>query len=147
MGLDIDKLSKYDLINAKVGDKVFIAYKYDSSKWYIKDATIKSVSPKRGDITFNDSCGTRVDKYGGRIGAGRWNTKYYIYLEHTQENIVIINGYLIAMSKARDIVLLFKEIEKQGFKMLYGLPEDKISILHKTLQEVFSYELTEKEGN
>ena len=147
MRLDIDKLSKYDLTNAKVGDKVIIANPYDSSRWYIEEAIIKSISPKRGDITFNDRWGTRVDKYGRKIGAGRWDTKYYTYLEHTQENIAIINGYLRAMRKARETTLLFEKIEKQGFKMLYDLSEDKISILHKTLQEVFPPEFTEKEGN
>ena len=147
MRLDIDKLSKYDLTNAKVGDKVVITEQYNDSRWYVEEATIKSVSPKRGDITFNDRCGTRVDKYGRKIGADKWDTKYYTYLEHTQENIVIINGYLRAISKARGIILLFREIEKQGFKMLYDLPEDKVDILHKTMKEVFSSKFIEKEGN
>lgn len=138
MKIDMDKLSKYDLTNAKVGDKVIIAnHHYDTTRWYLEESTIKSISPKRGDITFNDRSRTRVDKYGRIIGAGRWDTKYYIYLENTQENIAIINIYQRAMSKARGIVHLFEKIEKQGFKMLYDLPEDKISALHKTLQEIF----------
>ena len=137
MKLDMDKLSKYDLTDAFVGDKVIIANQYDSSRWYLEEATVKSVSPKRGDITFNDRGGTRVDKYGRRIGAGRWDTKYFTYLEYTQENIAIINSYLRAMSKARYIVQLFGKIEKQGFKMLYDLPEDKIDTLYETMTEIF----------
>ena len=140
MNLDIDKLSKYDLTNAQVGDKVVIAYQYDYSKWYLKEAAIKSVSSKRGDITFNDQGRTRVDRTGRRIGASRWENKYYIYLEATQGNKTVINSYLRAMNKAGDIILLFDKIEKQGFKMLYDLPEDKISVLHKTLQEIFGAE-------
>lgn len=137
MKLDIDKLTKYDLSNAKVGDKVIIANQYSVSRWFIEEAIIKSISPKRGDITFNDRGRTRVDRTGRRIGASTWENKYYIYLETTQENIAIINSYIRAMSKARYIVQLFSKIEKQGFGMLYDLPEDKISVLHKTMTETF----------
>lgn len=137
MKLDIDKLTKYDLSNAKVGDKVIIAMQYIESRWLIERATIKSISPKRRDITFNDRGGTKVDRHGRKIGADAWSTRYYIYLENTLENIAIINSYIRAKSEAEDIVCLFRKIEKQGFKMLYDLPEDKISILHKTLQEIF----------
>ena len=140
MKLDIDKLSTYDLTNAKVGDKVIIANQYSVSRWFIEEAIIKSISPKRGDITFNDRGGTKVDRNGRKIGAGRWDNKYYTYLDYTQGNIAIINSYLRAMSEARDIVQLFGKLEKQGFKMLYDLPEDKIDILHKTLQEIFGAE-------
>ena len=137
MKLDIDKLTKYDLSNAKVGDKVIIANQYSVSRWFIEEVIIKSISPKRGDITFNDRGRTRVDRTGRRIGASTWENKYYIYLETTQENIAIINSYIRAMSKARYIVQLFSKIEKQGFGMLYDLPEDKISGLHKTMTETF----------
>ncbi len=143
MKLDINKLTKYDLSNAKVGDKVIIANQYSVSRWFIEEAIIKSISPKRGDITFNDRGRTRVDRTGRRIGAGTWDTKYYIYLENTLENIAIINSYIRAQSEARDIVQLFEKIEKQGFKMLYDLPEDKITILHKTMTEIF--EVSENE--
>lgn len=137
MKLDMDKLTEYDLRNAKVGDKVVIAKPYDTTRWYLEGTTIKSISPKRGDITFTDCSCTRVNRNGRRIGAGRWDAKYYTYLEYTQGNIAIINSYQRAMSKARGIVRLFGKIEKQGFKMLYDLPEDKINILHKTMTEIF----------
>ena len=137
MKLDIDKLSKYDITNAMVGDTVIIANQYDSSRWYVEETTIKSVSPKRGDITFNNQSSTRVDRTGRKIGASRWENKYYIYLESTQENIAIINSYVRAMSKARYIVQLFSKIERQGFKMLYDLPEDKVSVLYKAMKEAF----------
>lgn len=143
MKIDIDKLTEYDLSNAKVGDKVIIANHYDTTRWYFEEATIKSISPKRGDITFNDRGVTRVDRNGRRIGAGRWDNKYYTYLKHTQGNIAIINSYIRVMSEARDIVQLFRKIEMQGFKMLYDLPEDKISVLHKTMKEIF--EVSENE--
>ena len=137
MKLDINKLTRYDLSNAKVGDKVIIANHYDKTRWYFEEATIKSISPKRRDITFNERGGTKVDKYGRRIGAGTWDNKYYIYLENSQENIATTNSYIRTMNEAKDIVCLFRKIEKQGFKMLYDLPEDKINILHKTMTEIF----------
>ena len=136
MKLDINKLTKYDLSNAKVGDKVIITNQEDSSRWYIEEATIKSISPKRGDITFTDRSCTRVDRNGRRIGSGRWDIKYFTYLEHTSENLVVINSYMGAMNEASEIITFFRKIEMQGFKMLYDLPEEKINILHKTMTEI-----------
>lgn len=140
MKLDINKLTKYDLSNAKVEDKVIIAKQHIGSRWFIEGATIKSISPKRRDITFNDRWGTKVDRHGRKMGASAWDTDYYIYLENSQENIAITNSYTRTMNEAKDIVCLFRKIEEQGFKMLYDLPEDKISVLHKTLQEIFGAE-------
>ena len=137
MKIDINKLTKYDLSNAKVGDKVIIASPYDITRWYFEEATVKSISPKRGDITFTDRGGTRVDKYGRRIGSGRWDIKYFTYLEHTSENLGVINSYIGVMNESREIITYLRKIERQGFKMLYDLPEDKISVLHKTLAEIF----------
>lgn len=140
MKIDIDKLTKYDLSNAKVGDKVIIANPYDTTRWYFEEATIKSISPKRGDITFTDRSCTRVDRNGRRIGSSRWDIKYFTYLEHTSENLVVINSCIRAMNEVSEIIAIFRKIERQGFKMLYDLPEDKISVLHKTLQEIFGAE-------
>jgi hypothetical protein len=133
MKLDMANLSKYDLINAKVGDKIIVGHD-NYPLWSFKEVTIKSVSPKRGDITLSN--GSRYQKDGRKMGVGRWDNHYALF-EYTQENIAIINSYISARNEAGYIVQLFRKIETQGFKMLYDLPEDKISVLHKTLQEIF----------
>lgn len=136
MKLDTDKLSRYDLTNAKSGDKIIVGHCYDYLLWSFNEVTIKSVSPKRGDITLSD--GKRYQKDGRKMGVGRWGRHYGDdFFEYTQENIAIINSYVSARNKAGYIVQLFREIEMQGFKMLYELPEEKINILHKTMIEIF----------
>lgn len=45
MKLDADNLSRYDLTNAKDGDKIIVG-NYNYSFWSFKEVTIKSVSPK-----------------------------------------------------------------------------------------------------
>lgn len=144
MKLDMDKLSKYDLRNAKVGDRLIICHHsgYDG-KVTFEEVTIKSISPKRGDITFDNRNKTRIDKYGRRIGGSRWCIRYYTYLECTQENMAIINSYQSTMNKVRRIVLLFDAIEECGFRKLYDLPEDKINTLYETMAEIF--EVSENE--
>lgn len=142
MKLDINKLTKYDLSTAKVGDKVIIAIPttHNPTRWYFEETTVKSISSKRGDITFTDRNCTRVDRNGRRICSSRWDIKCFTYLEHTSENLVVINSYTGAMNEVSEIIVIFREIERQGFRRLYDLPEDKISVLHKTLQEIFGAE-------
>lgn len=136
MKLDINKLTKYDLSNAKVGDSVIIGYNEYSALWNFKEAIIKSVSSKRGDITLSN--GSRYQKDGRKRGVGRWDLRYSDdFFEYTQGNIKVINSYVVSKNETNEIKKWFREIEKQGFKMLYDLPEDKISVLHKTLLEIF----------
>lgn len=141
MNFDKSKVSKYDLNNVKVGDKVIIGSIKDlgGSEWEFNGTVIKSISAKRGDITLAN--GKRYQKDGRKMGVGRWDRHHGDnFFEYTQENIATINSYLEARNEAGYIVQLFRKIEKQGFKMLYDLTEDKISVLHKTLEEIFGDE-------
>ena len=139
MKLDISKLSEYDLNNAKAGDKVIVGYCYDAPLWRFNEVTIKSVSPKRGDITLSN--GSRYKKDGRKMGVGRWDLHYSDdFFEYTQGNIEVINRYMVSKNEANMVISWLREIEIQGFKMLYDLPEDKISVLHKTLQKIFGAE-------
>ena len=136
MNFNENKVSKYDLTNAKVGDKIIVGHCYDYSLWRFDEVAIKSVSPKRGDITLSN--GSRYQKDGRKMGVGRWDSHYGDdFFECTQGNIRVINSYIVSKNEADEIVNWFREIEKQGFKMLYDLPEDKINILHETMTEIF----------
>ena len=139
MEFNESKLKSYDLDKAKVGDKIVIGHCYDYPLWTFDEVTIKSVSLIRGDITLSN--GKRYQKDGRKIGVSRWESHYGDgFFEHTQENIAIINSYISAMNEARYIIHLFRKIEAQGFKMLYDLPEDKISVIHATFKEIFGEE-------
>jgi hypothetical protein len=92
MNFDKSKVSKYDLNNAKAGDKVIVGYCYNYPLWSFKEVTIKSVSPKRGDITLSN--GSRYKKDGRKMGLGRWDSHYGDdFFEYTQENIKVIKRY------------------------------------------------------
>ena len=139
MKIDISKLSEYDLNNAKAGDKVIVGYKEYSELWDFEETTVKSVSPKRGYITLSN--GNKYRKDGRKMCVCRWDFAYRDTLfSGSKENIKIINSYRISRNEAHKIIKWLCELEKQGFKMLYDLPEDKISVLHKTLQEIFGAE-------
>ena len=146
MNFDKSKVSKYDLRNAKVGDKVIVGHCYDYPLRRFDEVTIKSVSPKRGDITLSN--GKRYQKDGRKMGVHKWDLHYSDeFFEYTQENIKVINSYVVSKNKVNEIVKWFREIEKQGFIMLYKLSEEEISFLYKTMKEIFLSKLTEKEGN
>lgn len=146
MKLDMNNLSKYDLRNAKVGDKIIVGHCYDYPLWSFNEVTIKLISPKRGDITLSN--GSRYQKDGRKMGVGRWDLHYGDdFFECTQGNIEVINRYMVSKNRANEIIVWFREIEKQGFKMLYSLSEEEISFLYKTMKRIFLSKLTEKEGN
>lgn len=139
MELDESKLKLYDLAKAKVGDKIIVGRCYDYPLWMFNEVTIKSISPKRGDITLSN--GKRYQKDGRKMGVDRWESHYGDnFFEYTQENIKTINSYISAKNEAGYIVHLFRKIEMQGFKMLYDLPEDKISAIYATFKEIFGEE-------
>ena len=136
MRLDIDNLSKYDLNNAEVGDKVIVGYRNYGSLWSFKEVTIKSISPKRGDITLSN--GSRYQKDGRKIGGSRWDLHYSDdFFEYTQGNIEVITSYMVSKNEANEIIKWVREIEKQSFEMLYDLSEEEISVLHKTMKGIF----------
>ena len=136
MKLDIDKLSKYDLNNAKVGDKIIVGNYSNYSFWSFKEVTIKSVSPKRGYITLSN--GSRYKKDGRKMSVGKLYFHYSdVFFEYTQGNIEVITSYIISKNEANEIIKWVTEIEKQEFKMLYDLSEEEISVLHKTMKGIF----------
>ena len=136
MRLDVDKLTKYDLSNAKVGDKVIIGECYAQPIWRFGVTKIKSVSEKRGYVTMSN--GKRYEKDGKKIGGGIYDNHYSDrVIIYTQDSIKIVKDYIENMRKVDDIANLIYKIEKQRFQMLYDLPEDKITALHKTMMEIF----------
>lgn len=138
MKLDVDNLNKYDLTNAKVGDKIIVGNYDNYFLWSFKEVTIKSVSPKRGDITLSN--GSRYQKDGRNMSVGKWDFHYGDYFfEYTQGNIEVITSYMVSQNEANEIIKWVREIEKQSFKMLYDLSEEEISVLHKTMKGIFLY--------
>jgi hypothetical protein len=136
MKLDMDKLTEYDLRHAKAGDEVIIGNCYDPPRWHFCKTIVKSVSVKRGYVTMGD--GKRYMKDGRKIGCGRRERHYGdSFFAYTQDNIKVVNKYIESKSKVSDILKLIDKIEKQGFKTLYDLPENKINILHKAMMEIF----------
>ena len=144
MKLDVDNLNRYDLTNAKAGDKVIVGHHKEYSElWNFEETIVKSVSLKRGYITLSN--GNKYRKDGRKMCAGRWDFCYGdTFFIGSKENIKIINSYMVSQNEAGEIVKWLCEIEKQGFKMLYDLSEEEISVLHKTMMKIFGVSKNEQ---
>lgn len=134
MELEINKLEKYDFANAKKEDEVIVASSHMHSKsWYFRSKKVKSVSAKRGDVTFND--GSRYDKTGRKLGEYyRYNTSITIILANTKENIAQINSYMEFANLASNVMIQLEEVDKEK---LFELTEDKLKKLNEVLAEIF----------
>lgn len=134
MELEINKLEKYDFANAKKEDEVIVASSHMHSKsWYFRSKKVKSVSAKRGDVTFND--GSRYDKTGRKLGEYyRYNTSITIIVANTKENIAQINSYMEFANLASNVMIQLEEVDKEK---LFELTEDKLKKLNEVLVEIF----------
>ena len=133
MELEISKLERYDFANAKKGDEVIIASSHMHSKsWYFRSKKVKSVSAKRGDVTFVD--GSRYDKTGRKLGEHhRYDTPIVIALASTKENITQINSYIEFANLVSNIMNRLEKVDKEK---LLELSEDKLKKLSEVLTEV-----------
>lgn len=136
MEINIDELKLYDCANAKTGDKVIYAYMSSLGySWSFTGYTIKSVSPKRGDITLDDRFKSKFDKYGCLAGKGRYDTSQSLLLEYSEDNLKKINPY-IEYNK-----LFFKTKERleklcnNCYAEVRRMPEDKLKRLYALLIE------------
>lgn len=136
MEIDINELKLYDYANAKAGDKVIYAYMSSwGITWSFTTHTIKSVSPKRGDITLDDRFKSKFDKYGHLSGRGRYDTSQSLLLEYSEDNLKKINPYI------RYNKLLYKTKERleklcdNCYAEVRKMPEDKLKALCDLLKE------------
>ena len=141
MELEISKLKRYDFANAKKEDKVIVASSHIHSKsWYFRSKKVKSVSAKRGDVTFYD--GSRYDKTGRKLGEHhRYDTSIVIALANINENITQINSYIEFANLVSNILTQLAVVDKEK---LLELPEDKLKKLNEVLTEVFDDSVQEK---
>lgn len=134
MTFDIDKLSKYDTKNAKAGDKVILARSANySGHWTsFSTCTVKSVSAKRGDITFYE-CNTRLDKYGRVIGRARYDTSRTVLLELTDGNRQELTKYWTFTNCVHEVSVMLKKLT---YERLCRIPDEKLEKLYDILQEI-----------
>ena len=136
MEININELKLYDCANAKAGDKVIYAYMSSwGISWSFTAHTIKSVSPKRGDITLDDRFKSKFDKYGRLSGRGRYDMSRSLLLEYNEDNLKKVNAYI----KYDKLLLKTKErLEKLCNNWNAGLrnmPEEKLERLYALLSE------------
>jgi len=136
MQIDINELTEYDCANAKAGDKVIYAYMSSwGIAWSFTTHTVKSVSPKRGDITLDDRFKSKFDKYGRLSGIGRYDMSRSLLLGYNEDNLKKVNAYI----KYDKLLLKTKEqLEKLYTNWNAGLrnmPEEKLERLYALLTE------------
>lgn len=136
MEIDINELKLYDCANAKAGDKVIYAYMSSFGySWSFTGHTIKSVSPKRGDITLDNRFKSKFDKCGRLAGKGRYDTSQSLLLEYNEDNIKKINPYIEynkLLSKTKEQL---EKLYNNCYAEVRKMPEDKLKKLYDLLKE------------
>jgi len=136
IGLDINinDLKKYDTEHAKKGDTLISAYRSSySSHWAFSQHIIKSVSAKRGDITFDN--GKRFDCQGRRYGKRRYDTSSDVLLEFNDDNVAEINTYVKHQSLVFKTRKALEALLKNGCSRLDDMPTEKIEQLYETVKD------------
>lgn len=134
MDININNLKKYDTEHAKKGDTLISAYRSSySSRWAFSQHIIKSVSDKRGDITFDN--GKRFDCQGRRYGRQRYDTSIDVLLELNDDNVAEITAYakhqflVVKTRKALEALL------KNRCSRLDDMPIEKLEELYEMVKD------------
>ena len=136
MEININELKLYDCANAKAGDKVIYAYMSSwGITWSFTAHTIKSVSPKRGDITLDDRFKSKFDKYGRLSGKGRYDTSQSLLLEYSEDNLKKINSYIEYNKLFSKIKERLEKLRNNCYAEVRKMPEDKLERLYALLIE------------
>lgn len=136
MEINIDELKLYDCANAKTGDKVIYAYMSSwGIDWSFTPYTIKSVSPKRGDITLDDRFKSKFDKYGHLAGRGRYDTSQSLLLEYSENNLKKINPYIGYKKLFFKIKEQLEKLRNNCYAEVREMPEDKLKELYELIKE------------
>lgn len=134
MDININNLKKYDTEHAKAGDMLISAYRSSySSRWTFSQHIIKSVSDKRGDITFDN--GKRFDRQGRRYGRQRYDTSNDVLLEVNEDNVIEINAYAKHQSLVFKTRKALEALLKNGCSRLDDMPTEKIEQFYEVVKD------------
>ena len=134
MNININSLKKYDTEHAKAGDKLISAYRSSyGSRWAFSQHVVKSVSTKRGDITFDN--GKRFDRQGRRYGRQRYDTSNDVLLELNEDNVAEISAYAKHQSLVLKTRKALKTLLKNGCSRLDEMPTEKLEQLYEMVKD------------
>lgn len=129
-------LPKYDLATAKVGDEVIVARNNRWDKyWYVFCCKVKSVSSKRGEVTFSN--GDRYKKNGTIIGSASYSRTYTVFLQNvdkTRERVKEHYNMQKCLCEAKSILDV---INSGNYDALSDLTPKKLVEFRDILKEFF----------
>lgn len=131
-----DDLPKYDLATAKVGDEVIVARnnRWDSN-WSIFCCKVKSVSAKRGDVTFNK--GDRYTKGGTIIGGSSYSMTYTVFLQNVDKARERVEEYQNTQKCLCETKRILNAMDTGNYAVLSDLTPEKLVEFHDILKEFF----------
>ena len=134
MDININNLKKYDTEHAKKGDKLISAYCSSyGNRWAFSQHIIKSVSDKRGDITFDN--GKRFDCQGRRYGRQRYDTSIDVLLELNDDNVAEIDAYAKHQSLVFKTRKALETLLKNRCSRLDDMPTEKLEELYEVVKD------------
>lgn len=102
---------EYDFENAQKGDTVVVAtINYDELHSFDL-CSVKSVSPKRGDVTLDN--GLKYSKDGYEYGRGSFSRIYHRVFVDDEETREIAKAYMSQRNTAREIMSQIRKINME----------------------------------
>lgn len=132
MYFDSKDLERYSLEHAKAGDKVVVVYSYRGIVDECDVKTIKTVSPKRGDVTFEDFT-RKFAKSGSLYGMDPYWSGRYSFYKVTPESLARIDDFNRRYRLAFEIKRRLDKLQSNGYAVLDKASYEDLSSLNEAL--------------
>lgn len=129
--LNINDLQEYNFRNAQKGDIVIVATTSYGELQSFALRSVKSVSPKRGDVTLDN--GLKYSKDGYEYGRGSFCTLSHHVVTDNEETRKMANSYMTQKNTARKIMT---QIPKINIERLMKSTNDNCRKLSLVLDEI-----------
>jgi len=118
---DVDGLVEYDMSNAKVGDKVLVLH---WGRWREDSAsieTIKTISPKRKEVAFDNDSLPKFKPSGYPIGTWQYDSsqyRFYVVNEEVEKKVKAYKSYCKVLT---DTKYLINTLTLNGYEKIEDL--------------------------
>lgn len=133
--ININDLEEYNFENAHKGDIVIVATINYGELQSFALCSVKSVSPKRRDVTLDN--GLKYSKAGYEYGRGSFCRIYYRVFVDNEEIREIAKAYMVQKDTAQKIMA---QIRKINIECLMKTTNDKCRSLSLALDEILEVE-------
>lgn len=129
--ISINDLEEYNFENAQKGDTVVVATINYGELQSFELCSVKSVSPKRGDVKLDT--GLKYSRKGYEYGRVAFSRIYHYVLVDNEETRKMVNSYMAQKNTARKIMV---QIRKINIECLMKTTSDNCRMLSLVLGEI-----------